>query len=47
MAPAYPYSPEQETRSNILMQELQALDKRQEQVKKELRAIIYSIEKPR
>lgn len=47
MAPAYPYSPEQEERSNYLMALVQTLERKVEVAKKELRAIIYSAEKPR
>jgi len=43
----YPYSVEQDVRSNVLMAELQQLVRREEEVKKELRGIIYSVEKPR
>ena len=44
--PAYPYTAEQDKRSDKLMAELLWLTKRSEEVKKELRGIIYSIEKP-
>lgn len=43
----YPYTQEQDDRSNVLMAELQRLVRREDEVKKELRAIIYSAEKPR
>lgn len=45
--PAYPYTQEQTDRSNRLMAELERLVAREEVVKKELRGIIYSVEKPR
>lgn len=44
---AYPYSVQQDERSNVLMAELQQLVSREEVIKKELRQIIYSIEAPR
>lgn len=45
--PAYPYTEVQEEESNVLMLELQRITIREDQIKKRLREIIYSIEKPR
>lgn len=44
---AYPYSDEDDRESNVLMAELQTLVKREDEIKKRLRQIIYSIEAPR
>jgi len=45
--PAYPYTKEQDERSNALMARLLQINKEKEAVTKELRQIIYSVEKPR
>lgn len=45
--PAYPYTEEQDKESNTLMAELQVITAREEAIKKRLRQIIYSGEKPR
>lgn len=42
--PAYPYTKEQDQRSDVLMTELQQLQKREEEIKRELKSIIYSVE---
>lgn len=44
---AYPYTDAEDKESDVLMAELQSLVKREEEVKKRLRQIIYSAEKPR
>lgn len=44
---AYPYTEAQDKESDELMAELQLITKREEIIKKRLRQIIYSGEKPR
>lgn len=45
--PAYPYTEDQDEESDTLMVELQQITLREEQIKKRLRQIIYSVEKPK
>ena len=46
-APAYPYSPTDDKRIDELMTKLQKIRKVEEATTKELRQLIYKVEKPR